>query len=145
MLITDRFLDEHGRLVYGDFKTGSARAEGKAALQSGIVDLSRLDEAVERLATSLLLTMPGCTSKTIQSLRKHKLEHWDRNKESNRSWLALNMMTEANAGFRAFNEGPRGNREVDFIGLRQRLAEGAVWGKDLIESVLPRAEKGSVA
>ena len=28
-------------------------------------------------------------------MRKHKLEHWDRNKASNRAWLALNMMNEA--------------------------------------------------
>ncbi len=49
--------------------------------------------------------MPDCLTKTIESLRKHKLEHWDRNRETNRAWLALNMMTEANAGFRAFHFG----------------------------------------
>ena len=101
-----------------------------------------LDEAVEALATKLLYTMPGCLSKTLQSVRKHKLEHWDRNKESNRSWLALNMMNEANAGFRAFNEGPRGNREVDFIDLRRRLAAGERWGSELIEQVIPPRRGG---
>ena len=84
-------------------------------------------------------TMPDCTSKTIEGGRKHKLEHWDRNKETNRAWLGLNMMTEARAGFRAFNEGSRACREADFLLLRRRLAEGAVWGPELVDEILARA------
>ena len=42
--------------------------------------------------------MPDCTTKTIESLRKKKLEHWDANRETSRAWLSLNMMTEARAG-----------------------------------------------
>ncbi len=87
----------------------------------------------------LAQTMPGCLSKTIESVRKHKLEHWDRNRETNRAWLALNMMTEARAGFRAFNEGTKACREADFLLLRRRLAEGAVWSDELIEEILERA------
>ena len=45
----------------------------------GEVDLTPLDEEVERLIWSLAMTMPGCLTKTIESVRKHKLEHWDRN------------------------------------------------------------------
>jgi 6-oxo-cyclohex-1-ene-carbonyl-CoA hydrolase len=86
--------------------------------------------------------MPDCLTKTIQSLRKHKLEHWDRNRESNRAWLALNMMTEARAGFRAFNEGTRETgREVDFVALRRALAANAPWSDELTESIQPRARK----
>jgi 6-oxo-cyclohex-1-ene-carbonyl-CoA hydrolase len=145
MVVTDRMTDASGRWAYGEFKTGSERAAAKEVLRSGTVDLAPLDAAVEALCTKLLLTMPGCVAKTVQSVRKHKLEHWDRNKETNRAWLALNMMTEAQAGFRAFNEGPRGHREIDFIELRRRLAQGEAWGPELIEKVLPRAEEGSLA
>jgi 6-oxo-cyclohex-1-ene-carbonyl-CoA hydrolase len=74
----------------------------------------------------------------VESLRKHKLEHWDRNRETSRAWLGLNMMTEAKAGFRAFNEGPKERREVDFLLLRRRLAEGAPWSDELVEEVLPK-------
>jgi 6-oxo-cyclohex-1-ene-carbonyl-CoA hydrolase len=80
--------------------------------------------------------MPDCLTKTLESLRKHKLAHWDANRESNRAWLALNMMTEGRAGFRAFHEGTKACREPDFLLLRRRLAEGAVWGDDLIEETL---------
>ena len=41
------------------------------------------EEAVERLATKVLLTMPECVKKTIESVRKHKLTHWDHDRESN--------------------------------------------------------------
>jgi 6-oxo-cyclohex-1-ene-carbonyl-CoA hydrolase len=137
----DGGVDEHGRLRYGESKTGEALAEGKQRLKSGSTDLSGLDAAVEDLCTKLMLTMPDCLIKTIESVRKHKLEHWNRNKETNRAWLSLNMMTEANAGFRAFNEGDKNQREVDFVALRRRLAEGEPWGQELIEAVLPRATK----
>jgi 6-oxo-cyclohex-1-ene-carbonyl-CoA hydrolase len=137
-VITDRLVDEWGRPALGEPKTGEALAEGKALLKSGEVDLSRLDERVDRLVTQLLMTFPDCLTKTIEEMRKKKLQHWDANKESSRAWLALNMMTEARAGFRAFNEGPKGNREADFIGLRQALAAGEPWSDALTERILPK-------
>jgi 6-oxo-cyclohex-1-ene-carbonyl-CoA hydrolase len=137
LVITDRWLDE-GQIVYGEFKAGAEREAARRAVQSGTVDLSRLDEAVDGLITRLALTMPGCLSKTLESVRKHKLEHWDRNKESNRAWLAMNMMTEGRAGFRAFHEGTKECREADFLRLRRRLAEGARWSDELTEEILPR-------
>src|SRR3990172_9441290 len=73
------------------------------------------------------------------------LAHWDRNRETNRAWLSLNMMTEANAGFRAFNEGDKEGREVDFVSLRRRLAEGERWSEELIQAVHPRARRKSSA
>lgn len=145
MVITDRLLDEYGRLILGEFKTGQAQQEAKALLAKSTVDFSLLDEAVDKLCTRLLYTMPDCLTKTVESLRKHKLEHWDRNRESNRAWLALNMMTEANAGFRAFHYGSKKEREVNFILLRQRLAEGARWNEDLIREVAPWVDQAELA
>lgn len=136
---TDRYVDDRGRRVYGEFVGGSARVAAKETMKRGTVDLTPLDEAVDGLITKLLLTFPGCTQKTLQSARKHKRHHWDANRESNRAWLGLNMMTEAQAGFRAFNEGPRGQREIDFIDLRRRLASGQRWDEGLIDDVQPRA------
>ncbi|MEW5981282.1 MAG: 6-oxocyclohex-1-ene-1-carbonyl-CoA hydratase [Acidobacteriota bacterium] len=138
MAVTDRWV-EGGRIVFGDFKQGAERDEAKKLLARGEVDLSQLDRVVDELVYKLANTFPGCLSKTLESVRKHKLEHWDRNKESNRSWLGLNMMTEARAGFRAFNEGSKTCREADLLLLRRRLAEGAVWGEDLVDEVLARA------
>ncbi len=139
LVVTDRVLDEYGRLVIGEFKTGNAKKQAQDVLAAAQTDLSLLDKAVDQLCTKLLYTMPDCLIKTIESLRKHKLEHWDRNRETNRAWLSLNMMTEANAGFRAFHYGDKKNREVDFVRLRQRLAQGARWSAELIEEIAPWA------
>ena len=139
MVITDRVLDEYGRIVHGEFKTGNEFAQGKALLKSGEVDLTLLDEKVEEFCAKLLLTFPGCTTKSLEELRKPKVEAWNRNREDSRAWLALNMMSEANAGFRAFNEGNREiGREIDFVALRKAIAAGQPWTPDLVESLLPK-------
>jgi 6-oxo-cyclohex-1-ene-carbonyl-CoA hydrolase len=137
LVVTEHVLDSFGRIVFGDFKAGEARDSGKRMIAASTIDFELLDAAVNQLCTKLLYTMPDCLTKTIESLRKHKLEHWDRNRETNRAWLALNMMTEANAGFRAFHYGDRNQREVDFVLLRQRLAEGACWSEELIGEIAP--------
>ncbi len=139
LVITDRWVDDMGQIVYGERRGGEEKAKAKELMSQGEVDLSLLDTTVDSLITSLVMTFPGCLSKTIESVRKHKLAHWDKNREGNRAWLGLNMMTEGRAGFRAFNEGSRECREADLILLRQRLADGAKWGAELTEEVLWKA------
>ena len=140
---TSQWINGKGEIIFGTAKSGEELAKAKEILKTGEVDLSMLDDAVNKLCTKLMYTFPNCLSKTINSIRKKKLEHWDLNKESNRDWLALNMMTEAKAGFRAFNDGPKENREVDFVKLRQRLAEGHEWNDDLIKEISPQYQKGN--
>ncbi|MBS0327687.1 MAG: 6-oxocyclohex-1-ene-1-carbonyl-CoA hydratase [Proteobacteria bacterium] len=134
---TQRLVDGDGRWVFGEPKTGDAAREAKAQLARGSVDLARLDERVDALCAKLLLTFPECTTKTLEELRKPKLDAWNRNKENSRAWLALNMVTEARAGFTAFNSGAKDGREVDFVLLRRRLAAGEGWDGTLCESIQP--------
>jgi 6-oxo-cyclohex-1-ene-carbonyl-CoA hydrolase len=138
----DRVYDPYGRLIFGKSKTGEALAKGKELMKRGVVDLSLLDEKVEELCAKMLLTFPDCTTKTIEELRKPKLEAWNRNKENHRAWLALNMVTEARAGFTAFNEGSKDDREVDFILLRQKIAAGDPWTGGMHEAIQPKKGKG---
>ena len=138
LVVTDRWFDEFGTLVYGDFRTGEQAEVARELIGRAQLDLSRLDSAVDGLCTRVLMLMPDCTAKTINSLRKHKQKHWDLNSITNREWLALNMMTEGKAGFQAFNDGPRGQREVDFIKLRQLLAAGQPWTDDLVRAISPQ-------
>ena len=135
---TQRLFDDYGRTIFGDFKTGEAARDGKALLARGTADLSLLDAKVDELCAKLLLTFPDCTTKTLEELRKPKIDAWNRNKENSRAWLALNMMTEARAGFTAFNEGGKNDREVDFVLLRQKLATGESWVGPLHDSIQPR-------
>jgi 6-oxo-cyclohex-1-ene-carbonyl-CoA hydrolase len=141
---TSRFADEYGRIVFGKAKTGDAFKAGQELMKCGTIDLSLLDEKVEALCSKILYTFPDCTTKTLEELRKPKLDTWNRNKENSRAWLALNMMTEARAGFRAFSEGTRETgREIDFIALRRALAANTPWSDTLTDSVMPRARGAS--
>ena len=142
LVITDRYLDQFGRIIHGEPKSGDELKKGKELLARGQVDLSLLDAKVEELCAKILMTFPECTTKTIEELRKPKLEAWNRNQQGSRAWLALNMMTEARAGFRAFNEGTKETgREVDFVALRQALAQGTPWSDALTESIMPRTKE----
>lgn len=141
LVITDRYLDEFGRIIHGEFKTGDELAAGKELMKRGEIDLSLLDEAVEKLCAKLISTFPECLTKSFEELRKPKLDAWNRNKENSRAWLALNMMNEARTGFRAFNEGNKETgREIEFTDLRQALAKGMPWTPELIESLMPGAK-----
>ncbi|CAA7617169.1 Dihydroxynaphthoic acid synthase [Magnetospirillum sp. LM-5] len=140
LVVTDRYLDEYGRIIHGESKTGDELMKGKDLLKQGTIDLSLLDAKVEEVCAKILMTFPDCFTKTIQELRKPKLNAWNANKENSRDWLGLNMMTEARTGFRAFNEGPKDEREIDFVALRQALAKGAPWTPELIESLIPKAK-----
>jgi len=141
LVVIDRYADEYGRIIFGEQKTGTELAAGKALMAKGVVDLSLLDAKVEELCSKILLTFPECFLKTIEELRKPKLNAWNANKENSRDWLALNMMTEARLGFRAFNEGTKDDREADFVGLRQALAKGTPWSPELSESLMPASAR----
>ena len=137
---TQRCFDEYGRNAFGESKAGDALKDGKATMARGTVDLTMLDARVEELCAKILLTFPDCTTKTIEELRKPKLEAWNRNKEDSRAWLALNMMTEARSGFTAFNEGTKDDREIDFVLLRQKLAANQSWVGSLHDEIQPGAK-----
>jgi 6-oxo-cyclohex-1-ene-carbonyl-CoA hydrolase len=141
MVVTDRYLDDRGRVILGDWKTGAAADEAKKAAAACTVDLTLLDQTVDGLVTRLMNTFPDCTRKTLESLRKKKLEHWFANAETNRSWLALNMNTEAAAGFPAFHFGNKEGREIDFVAMRRAIADGARVDEALTEAVLPPAAR----
>ena len=135
---TEKMLDAFGKLAIGKPKTGESLKQAKEWMKRGTVDLSLLDQKVEELCAKMLLTFPDCMTKTVEELRKPKLDAWNRNKENSRAWLALNMVTEARAGFTAFNDGPKDEREVDFIKLRQKIAAGQPWVGTLHDEIQPR-------
>ena len=132
LVVTDRFLDAFGNIVYGDFKTGRrAPRRRRRCWPRATTDLAQLDEAVEALCTRLLMLMPDCVSKTVNGLRKHKQWHWDNTSVTNREWLALNMMTEA-------------KRRVPRL---QRGAQGAAarWTSSSCASCSPRGTRGTTS
>ncbi|MCP4091979.1 MAG: 6-oxocyclohex-1-ene-1-carbonyl-CoA hydratase [Planctomycetes bacterium] len=144
MAYTEQWYDSWGRPMWGKAKTGNDRNAAKELMAECSVDFSMLDREVELLAFKLANTMPDCTTYTLENLRKHKLQHWDANKETNRAWLSLNMMTEGRAGFRTFNYAPRAEREANFIEMRRGLANGARWNDEFVSTFAPYATDAHV-
>ncbi len=138
-VITDRYVDEMGRVVHGEYKTGAERDAAKKVIAGCSVDFADLDKSVNALSTKLLYTFPDCARKTLESVRKKKLTHWYANSETNRSWLSLNMNAEASLGFPAFHYGDRGEREIDFVDYRRRIARGERFDSELAKAVLPKS------
>jgi 6-oxo-cyclohex-1-ene-carbonyl-CoA hydrolase len=142
MVITEHMIDEFGEIVLGEPKTGDAFRTGKELMATGEIDLSLLDLKVDALCAKFLAMFPESLAKTLEELRKPKLDAWNRNKDSGRAWLALNMTTEAKAGFGAFAVGTKETgREIDFVALRRAQALGAPWTPELVDSVMPRSKK----
>lgn len=142
LVITDRVLDEFGEFVLGESKFGDALKKAKELLSTGNVELDLLDAKIDAMCAKFLSMFPESLTKSLEALRKPKLEVWNRNKEDSRAWLGLNMTTEACAGFRAFREGNKEvGREIDFVALRQALAKGTPWTRELIDSLMPTAKR----
>ena len=140
-IITDKFIED-GEIVYGEFKTGDALKEAKALMKECEVDFELLDKEVNRLIWRITNLFPGCTIKTIDSMRAKKRFFWDQVKHYNRHWLATNMMCEAFLGFNAFSTRKMtGQDKIDFVKFRQLIAEGKVMGDEVYEEVLPKPKK----
>jgi len=146
---TGSWIDATGQVVFGAWKGGEEKARAKERLKELTIDLTALDAKIDEYVTTLLHTFPDCTRKTLEGLRKKKLEHWYANSETNRSWLSLNMATEASAGFPAFHYGQRGKRgerdgrQIDFAALRRGVADGRRFDRGLVLEVLsPSARQG---
>ena len=140
-VVTERFIDEFGEIVLGEFKSGDELKKARDLMAIGNVELDLLDAKIDSLCAKFLTMFPDSLTKSLEALRKPKLEAWNRNKEDSRAWLGLNMTTEACAGFRAFKEGNKEiGREINFVALRQALAKGTPWTSELIDNLMPRAK-----
>jgi 6-oxo-cyclohex-1-ene-carbonyl-CoA hydrolase len=138
MVITDRYV-ENGNIVYGEFKRGDEYQKAKHFMKNAEIDLTPLDQAVNKIVWIFTNLMPGCLIKSIDGIRAKKKFFWDQSKLANRHWLAANMNTEAYLGFNAFNTRKiTGKDTIDFIKYRQLLAEGHPMDEELFDKVLPK-------
>lgn len=139
-VITDRYADENGDIVYGEFKTGDAMKKAKDELKGLETDWSKLDQYIDYMAWTLSNTTYLCLMNTIEDVRARKKYFWDNLKSTQVYWLAANMNTEAYLGFNAFNTAKQtGSRDIDFLSYRKLLAEGKLY-EDIAEAVIPKPE-----
>ena len=140
-VITDKYID-NGEIVYGEMKTGDAAKEASALIRELETDWSQLDAFIDKMVWTMANLFPLCEMMTIESIRMKKKFFWDETKVHSMYWLAANMNTEAWIGFNAFNtSGLTGTREIDFIKLRQLIAQGEPYSDDLLEAVMAKPKE----
>jgi 6-oxo-cyclohex-1-ene-carbonyl-CoA hydrolase len=140
-VVTETYLED-GEIVYGEFKTGDAAKKAREYIKTATVDFQLLDKEIDRILWTFTNLFPGCLIKSVDGIRMKKKFFWDQAKIINRHWLAANMATEAYLGFTAFNnKNLTGRDTIDFIELRRRQAESAVFDADLMAAVLPRPKE----
>ncbi len=135
---TDVWLED-GEIVYGELIPLEQQAAARAQMAECTLDFSRVDAEIQQMIWNFANLFPNCLQTSLDSLRAKKKFFWDAAKHMNRHWLQANMNNEAWLGFNAFNSKKlTGSDTIDFIRLRQRLAEGAALDEGLMEEVLAR-------
>lgn len=141
MVITENYVAD-GEIVYGEFKTGEAAVAARAYTKKAKTDFEILDTEVNKLVWTFTNLFPGCTSKTLDSVRMKKRYFWDQAKTANRHWLAANMATEGYLGFSAFNTKNLTGRDlIDFVEFRKRQAAGEVFDQNFMTAVFPEPKE----
>ncbi|MDP2729730.1 MAG: 6-oxocyclohex-1-ene-1-carbonyl-CoA hydratase [Dehalococcoidales bacterium] len=140
-VITDKYV-ENGEIVYGEMKKGDELKQATDTLKGLQTDWSLLDAYIDKIVWTMANLFPLCEMMTVESIRMKKKFFWDETKVHSMYWLAANMNTEAWLGFNAFNTaGLTGQREIDFIKLRQLLAQGHPYDDELMEAVMPKPKQ----
>lgn len=144
MIITNKFVDEDGEVVYGEPKSGDAFDKAREFVKEHQpnADFELLDKEVAKIVWRFANLFPGCLTQSIDSIRQKKKFFWDTMKNSHRHWLAANMGGEAFLGFGAFNTKKITGRDtVDFIKFRQNIAQAKTWDMEMFAEVLGNPEK----
>ncbi len=137
---TDTYVKD-GEIVYGEFLTGEAGKKARELVKSLEVDLTPLDNEVNKIIWTFTNLFEGCLMKSIIGIREKKKFFWDMNKNDHRYWLAVNMTGEAFLGFGAFNTKKiTGKDTIDFIKYRKMIAEGHPVDEELFEAVLGKPQ-----
>jgi len=123
-----------GEIVYGEFVRGDEAKKARELVKSLEVDLTPLDNEVNKMLWTFTNLFEGCLMKSIIGIREKKKFFWDMNKNDHRYWLAVNMTGEAFLGFGA--KKITGKDTIDFIKYRQMVAEGHPIDEELFEAVL---------
>ncbi len=115
----------------GEFVSFDDRKEMKKALKEGghTIDLSKLDEALDRMVAKLVDKFPECMRYTKQQVNFWKDLSWYQTIGHARDWLSVHFASyEPWEGMKAFVE----KRETGYRKLRDLAAEGKssefVWG-----------------
>ena len=135
---TDTFVED-GEIVYGEPIAADRQAAARELIAQCTTDFELVDKEIDRLVWRFANLFPNCLQTSIDSIRAKKKFFWDATKSMNRHWLQANMNNEAWLGFNAFNTKKLTGKDViDFIQLRQLLAQGHPFDEALAEQVIAK-------
>ena len=136
---TGRYLDEYGRIVHGEPKTGEALEQGKA-LMSAAQSISRSSMKRSRRCAPSSSNLPGMPDQDLRGTAQAEARRLEP-QQGKQPRLARAQHDGGGAGrFPRLQRGHRENkREIDFVALRQRLAKGEPWTDALAEHLIPKA------
>jgi 6-oxocyclohex-1-ene-carbonyl-CoA hydrolase len=134
---------ENGKPVYGNIifdKKIAATVRAKQKADEVYFDL--LDARVNEIIWKFANLFPGCLTNSIIQIRQKKMQFWFQNQMAHLQWLAANMSGEAFLGFGAFNTSKMtGQGTIDFIGLRQNIADSRMWNEEMFSEVMGKPQE----
>lgn len=141
-VITDRWLDESGEIVYGEWKSDEERKKGKEQAKALPRDLSLLDKAVEELAWLYANRFPMSTSMALSLVRDWKRWWYSMRWQSVGHWWNAAVYGEYDMGMTSFHTRKKTGKDTpDFIKYRQMLAKGHPIDEELYEEVMPKPKE----
>jgi len=141
-VITDKWLDETGEIVYGEWKTGEEREKARELVKTLPKDLSLLDKAVDELVWQHVNLYPGCLAMSYAVLRRWKRMNFDFDRASIAYWWSAMPFGEYDMGMTSFaSRKLTGSDVIDMIKYRQMLASGHPVDEELFNAVMPKPKK----
>jgi len=131
-------LDDFGRVIHGEFKTGAEYKEGLAAIKGGQIDLGMLDQKVEEICAKLLETFPECMTKSLEELPQAQARRVEP-QQGKLPRVALSQHDERGPHrFSRIQRGDEGDRARDrFRKAAPGVGQGHPWSEALVDSLMP--------
>lgn len=138
-VITDRWVDEKGRIVYGEWKEGEEREKARELVKTLPRDLSLLDKEIEKIVWQYTNLFPGSLSMSLNMVREWKKFWLLLHRDSLAHWWNAPLFGEYDMGMTSFyTRKQTGKDRIDFIKYRQLIAKGHPLDQELYEEVMPK-------
>jgi 6-oxo-cyclohex-1-ene-carbonyl-CoA hydrolase len=141
-VITDKWIDETGEIVYGEFKTDKEKEKAEKLIEECQTDMSQLDQAVNEVVWTYVNLYPGCLAMSFAILRRWKRANFDFDRVPLMYWWSAMPYGEYDMGMSSFRwRKAAGSDVIDMVKYRRMIAEGHPVDEELFETVMPKPKK----
>lgn len=141
-IVVDKWIDEMGDIVYGEWKTGEERKKAKELVKTLTKDMSLLDKEIDNVVWQYTNLYPGCLALSYAILRRWKRSNFDFDRVPIMYWWSAMPYSEYDMGMTSFaSRKLTGKGEIDMIKYQQMLASGHPIDEELFNAVMPKIIK----